>query len=352
MRILILYHKTKQNSYTYFILRSLVHLLSEKRFTVHQTTRFSEARQLSISNDNAVIVVELNKRLLSFMDRMNLNFLLKKQRIQQLVQITNGNAFSTRLPSLLVTDDIENSAFKKRALPFEKYAVCSEAAKAKLIANFSLLNENITVIPAAAEDSFQPLAWSEKQSVKMEYAQGKEYFLTSAEGKTAASLLALLKAFSGFKKWQHSNMKFIVFGGVAFKKDKDWLHKFNTYKYREDVVFAGDITEPEYIKLLAGAYLFIHTPKRDADVLPLLQAMKCSTPSLCFTTETVAEYAGAATLLTEADNYEQLSEKLIVLYKDETLRSHLIEACAVQSQHYTKENTLHLLEDALLKKEV
>ena len=334
------------------MLRLLFQLLSEHNFSIHQANGFSEAKRIIINNNDAVVAVEVSKKSLSFFTRINLNFLIRKQRINQLVQLTNNNAFSTRLPSLFITDNIEKTASKKTGSSLKKYIVCSEAAKEILIAKQALSNDDVVVISAAAKDVFQPISWSEKQSVKMEYSQGKEYFLTTAEGKTTASLLSLLKAFSAFKKWQHSNMKLIVAGAVFFEKDKAWLEKLSTYKYREDVVFAGEITEPDYAKILAGAYLFIHTPKQDADVLPLLQAMQCNTPCICFATQTVAEYAGAAALLTEADNFEQLGEKMIVLYKDEILRSHLIEACAAQSQCYTKEKALPLLEAALLKSEV
>ncbi len=350
MRVLILCKdKPKKDSYSNNLLHLLLFLFVQKNYSVIKSEGLREAKKVSLINDNTVFIIEEYNSFLSFFNDIQLWLLLKKWRIDWLVQITKDKMVSSSLPQLIIATETERLVVKNKLASVVTIAVSSQFIKQKLLAEEHFSNNNIQVLQAAAENDFEPISWSEKQSLKMSHAQGKEYFLLLGKGNTLASFMSLLKAFSGFKKWQHSSMKLIVAGTISFVKEKEWIEKYNTYRYREDVVFLNTLSESEYAKILAGAYVFIHTPKRDDDIMPLLQSMQCQTPCISFITETIKEYAGNAAVLIEPDNYEQLSEKMILLYKDEALRNRLIEACSVQADVYSKKTALLQLETILPK---
>ncbi len=346
MQVLLLYYRTKQNSYANFLYQCLIELLVKQNVFIYQPNTISEAKSAIKTNQKTAIVIHQNKFSLSFINRLQLLSVIKKNSIQWLVQI-NSYKISSRLPQLIVVNDAEKWSKTKPIASSIKIAVCSAAVKQKLIALHQLPEHNIQVIRAAADDVFQPVNWSKKQSLKMEYTQGKEYFFVSAAEKTFDSFMSLLKAFSIFKKWQHSGMKLLVFGRLLFSENKEWQEKFSSYKYRDDVRLLQEVTEAEQASLLASAYLFIHTPLKDDDVMPLLQAMQCETPCISFVTESVKEYAEDAAILLERNNYEQLGEKMILLYKDENLRNRIIDKGKEQTKLYSKENTMKTLQSAI-----
>ena len=350
MRILIINHyKLKQGSYAYFLLQMLLQLYSEKQYKIAETASLAEAGKIQVTDENLLLVTNINQSsfpLSSFINNIRFALVVKKLRIQRIVQFADNSILPSKISQLIIPKDIDKLAVQRQSSSI-LFAAASQFEQQQLLEKPGIANQQICILPAAAGNMFQPVAWSEKQLAKMTYAQGKEYFVVRGDDKTATSFLSLLKAFSGFKKWQHSSMKLIVAGKIVFAQDDEWKEKLSTYRYRDDVVFMNDITDEEYAKILSGAYVFIHTPVQDNDILPLLEAMQCQTPGISFTTETIKEYAANAVVMIEPGNYEQLSEKMILLYKDEKLRSNLIEASAVQAAHYSKENAMQQLEAAI-----
>ncbi len=308
---------------------------------------FDEAAKLPVSDHNTVIIISLSKRSHSFFSGLHLRSLLKKQSINWLVNLNAVTNISTSIPQLMVPKEDGKPADIDAKLASLSLAVCSQYAKHQAMATYSLQERNVRVVPAFAGEAFQPISWPEKQSVKMEHTQGREYFLAGAGFSTQELFLSLLKAFSGFKKWQHSNMKLVVAGTLPFADDEEWKEKINTYKYRDDLLLLPRLPETEYAVLLGGAYAFVHMPAQDHDVVPLLQAMQCETPCISLVTDSLIEYAAAAAILVEAGQPDVLTEKMILLYKDERLRSQLIAAGTGQIQQFNSSHTVQSLMPAM-----
>ena len=346
MHILLLQNKTKTDNYADFLLQLLLQSLSEQNYSVIKTDSFSKAKKINLQEGKVVIHIDFNKVKSPLFSKYKLHFLAKKQKIKWVVQVTDNKSISSRFPQLIISNNVEKLIAKKTPSSVS-FAVCSHIAKQKLIDTYNLQADNVWVIPAIAGSNFQPISWSDKQSVKMQYTQGREYFLADANGKTIDSFISLLKAFSIFKKWQHSSMKLVVRGKLYFTGTKEWNEKISSYKYRDDIVITNEWANKEHIALLAGAYVFLHTPLPDSDVIPLLQAMQCETPCISFITDSITEYAHDAAVLIDQNNYEQLGEKMILLYKDETLRSQLVEKGKQWTQHYTIINALTHLKSAM-----
>ena len=342
MRLLILTNK-KTNVYgDYFLLLVLAFLKGENYF-LSSKTGITPARQTELSNEKEIVVKDIPHGSFSFFFFFYIRYLIRKERIQWVVQFTNNYFFSTRLPQLVVAANSEKFISKKNLYLSTKIIVASEAEKQKLISINPTAEKNIHIVTACAGDDFLAVSWSEKQAIKMQYTQGKEYFITHSNGKTEEAFTSLLKAFSSFKKWQHSSMKLVIIGKFYFTQTKEWKEKISSYKYRDDITMIEERQHQEHITLLAGAYAFLHLPKHENDVVPLLQAMQCETPCISFTSPTIQEYSDTAVLLIDLNNYEQLSDKMILLYKDETLRNQLIESGKNQAKNYSKDKALKAL---------
>lgn len=346
MKIFILYNKIKANSYADALFQWLLQLSVKQNFIVNEIAEVKQIGEANSNSANTAFVFRTGKKDVSFFARLKLQSVIKKEGFNCLVQVTDTKPFSINILQLIISNDVQKVATGDIA-PHTFFAVCSDVDKQQLIEQNRIPAESIKLIPVAAEDTFQPITWSEQQAIKMKYTQGREYFITKAEGKTLSSFTDLLKAFSTFKKWQLSSMKLVVAGKLSFTQNEEWKEKIGTYKFREDVVLLDKISDEEEIGILAGAYAFIHMPSMENDVLPLLQAMKCETPSLSFSTKRIEEYACEAAIVIEPNNYDTLAGKMILIYKDEALRSRLIAEGKETSEQYSKEKTFAALGNAL-----
>ncbi len=193
--------------------------------------------------------------------------------------------------------------------------------------------QKITVIPGAARNIFQPVSWQEKEQAKDGFADGREYFLFIGGIHPRKNLMNLLKAFSLFKKWQHSNMKLLVAGRLAWQYE-ELVEKLKTYKYRDDVVMLGYLPEEQLAKITASAYALVYPSFFEGFGLPVVEAMQCGVPVITGNTAALPETGGTAALYADPADPDAIAKQMLLLYRDETLRSNLIKEGAVQSAKF------------------
>lgn len=218
----------------------------------------------------------------------------------------------------------------------------STTDKAALIKQYSVPGEKIAVIPLAAHPNFVPIDFIEKESLKEKYAAGMEYFLFIGEISSGNNLITLLKAFSFFKKRQKSNMQLLI-ATKAVLPDNAFIKSLASYKYKADVKLYFDLSQQEYVKIMAAAYAFIDPALVTTTYIPILQAMQCGVPVILNETVLLKEVCGNAALFTESVNFENLADKMMLLYKDENCRSKFIEHGLQQSRNCSLANSSQLL---------
>lgn len=249
-------------------------------------------------------------------------------------------SLSTRIPQLLMVHDL---AFKHypgfvstanrwyyrwytgRFLRKAKAVITvSEFSKQDILKHYPLAEEKITVVHSAAKDIFVPLSWHEKEKVKQGYADGREYFLFTGGVHPRKNLMNLLKAFSLFKKWQHSNMKLLVAGRLAWQY-KELTEKLKTYKYRDDVVMLGYLPEEQLVRVTAAAYALVFPSFFEGFGVPVLEAMQAEVPVIASNAGSIPEVGGEAALYADPADPDAFAKQMLSLYKDETVRKNLIE---------------------------
>lgn len=253
---------------------------------------------------------------------------------------------TTRVPQLLVVHDLAflhypqfislpqrwyyrffTPGFLKKATAI---VAVSEYTRQDLVKQYKIPATNIKVIGGAARKNFMPLPWLEKESIKEQYADGKDYFLFTGGIHPRKNLLTLLKAFSLFKKWQHSNMKLLIAGRLAWQFD-DLLEKLKTYKYRKDVVMLGYLPDEQLESITASAYALVYPSWFEGFGLPVLEAMQSEIPVIASNAGSLPETGGEAALYASPSDPDGLAKHMLSLYKDENLRTSRIEAGKLQA---------------------
>jgi glycosyltransferase involved in cell wall biosynthesis len=258
----------------------------------------------------------------------------KRQPTVVLDMAGTGKQFS--VPTIAVREELPNAKTTSRLT----HAVVPFRFLAAQLAAQGLATERITVVPPAAGQAFAPLSWEAKQEVKDSLSKGLEYFLLLAPDATEETLTQLLKAFSTFKKWQHSSMQLVL-----YTRNNTFLAKLDNYKYREDVVVQetpGADTWPKYLAAAYGALLFT------ADTaIPILQAMQCGTPVITTVHPFLPEMAGADVLQVEAVTAGQVSQRMMMLYKNEALHRQIGLNLLELAKNYPQEQALAALKQLI-----
>jgi glycosyltransferase involved in cell wall biosynthesis len=184
--------------------------------------------------------------------------------------------------------------------------------------------------------------------VKNKHTNGKEFFLYTGAIHPRKNLINLLKAFSVFKKRLQSNMKLVLAGRLAWKYDS-FLEDLKHYKYRDDVVMTGYITENDLVDLTASAYAMVYPSLLEGFGVPVLEAMQSAVPVITSSSSAMQEIAQEAALYADPNDINDIAEKMMLIYKDENLRNELIKKGNEQVKTYCWQKTSEKLWDSILK---
>jgi hypothetical protein len=206
-------------------------------------------------------------------------------------------------------------------------------------------SQKTTLVHPAPEEDIAPAQAAQREEGKRVYAQGKEYFLLSAANAHGEELTGVLKSFSIFKKRLQSNMQLVI-TDTHTARHGGWLDTLTTYKYRGDVQLVsgpGPVSAPS---LLACAYALI---RLTGDDLILLNAFKAGVPVVDCSGEDTAALGGGAMLRSPARDQGQLAGQMILLYKDEALRSSLMKKAKIQVQQFSWHRSADCLWQAIVR---
>ena len=273
-------------------------------------------------------------------------------------------SLATRVPQCIVVHDLgflhHPGAYKRSHFHYLKFftprflakagavVTVSELSKHDILSHYPLPSEKIKVVYSAVKDIFKPLDFSGKTRLKEKFTDGREFFIYIGAIQPRKNLVNLLKAFSLFKKRQKSEMKLVLSGRLAWKNN-EFSELLKTYKYREDVVLTGYLPEEELAELLAAAYAMVYPSLFEGFGVPVLEAMRSNVAVLTSKNSSMEEIGGEGALYFDPLDVQDMGDKLMLIYKDENLRSRLIEKGKEIEKKYSWERTGDLLWEAVEK---
>lgn len=268
--------------------------------------------------------------------------LLSGLKADVLVNLNGKCNLSTTVPQLLFLPDQAFLPFNKRkhsklnaSLEMAAGAwLVSAFAKKQLRQHFAVPDQKILVTGLPVEKDFQPLDWEAKELVKQQYTGGKEYFFYHGPVHPDKNIMNLLKAFSLFKKRQLSNMQLVLAGPINWL-GKGFEEKLSSYKFRSAVILHSQLSQEAELNLTGAAYAIIAPATEQGFKSFYLKAMCCGVPVITCSAE--AEPGENIVLHAKASSPEDIANQMKLLYKDEHLRSELIEKGTAESKKYKAE---------------
>jgi glycosyltransferase involved in cell wall biosynthesis len=271
-------------------------------------------------------------------------------------------SLTTGVPQVIVIHDLaylhypgslpraQQRYYRSQTPRFIRKAKCivtvSDCSRKDILAHYPHADGKIMVVPNAADASFVPLDWGEKERVRERFTEGKEYFLYTGSIHPRKNLINLLKAFSVFKKRQQTGMKLVLAGRLAWQHE-EFTEALSRYKYRHDVILTGFLPRQDLRQLMGGAYALVYPSLWEGFGLPLLEAMQSGVPVLCSNTGALPETAADAALLFNPLDPEDISKQLSRIYIDETERSRLVERGLERCRLFSWERSSGMIREIL-----
>lgn len=184
--------------------------------------------------------------------------------------------------------------------------------------------KNVTVLPPAVEAPAELPGFEQKQAIKDKWTEGHEYFLCLGNGASQEEMVNLFKAFSLFKKRQHSRMCMLALvpPGELYSQLETLL---KTYKFRADVVLHA--AEGSVDELLQAAYALLLPRVSQFDQQQLLmQSMALGVPTVSRESAFGRHWVAEAGIHPDSAEPTVWAEAIKLLYKDETWRAQLVAA--------------------------
>lgn len=207
----------------------------------------------------------------------------------------------------------------------------SEIRRNKIIDQYKIIPEKISSIYPPADPQFQPMNWEEKEAVKKQFSEGKEFFLAPVQLNNHNDLINLLKAFSFFKKRQKSNMQLLI---ITDAEKNPAVKSLSSYKYRDDVKLLYGLLTPAIAKLAAAAYTFIDV---EGNVSVSINALRTHVPLILPDKELMHGFFKDASLYCNFEQVEHTAQQMMLVFKDENKRNELIENARLRSQEFELE---------------
>lgn len=259
-----------------------------------------------------------------------------------LVTVSDGFTFQTNCPQIVVFSDTaflpksQLRVLSKKVSLVSATIFPSRATAAYWQPLLKIKTKNIHVILPPPFLAGKPLNAAEKMQCQLEYTEGRQFFMLAEQLTSEELLINVLKAFSLFKKRQQTNMK-LVLPFAMTDTLQSFTNKLSSYKYREDVVVTGSVSEDIRARLAATAYALLVVDPLGQTEACIMEALQLEQPILLPRTPKAEEVAGPSALYTDPDNFQDLADKMMLLYKDEDLRANLISQGKKQYVHLSGE---------------
>ena len=284
--------------------------------------------------------------------------LAKKHKASVLVNTDGVCSLHTRLPQCLFVTDIAfiNPAshlagkhykyLQKNTPQFLKKSattiVSTQSLQNKIAEYYNVSKDKLVIVPMSVSPLYKSLQWEEKEKVKDNFADGREYFLFNGPTNNQGNIINLLKAFSLFKKRQKSNMQLLITTQQSMVKN-GLTESLKNYKYRDEVKLLFSRPDIEVARITAAAYAFVYPVFIESFPVEPLQAIQCETPVIASDINILREIAGDAAVYINPEDVPGIAEKMMLLFKNESQRDELINNGRSLVKEYQQANHVDLL---------
>jgi len=179
-------------------------------------------------------------------------------------------------------------------------------------------------------------------------------FILSVGGESPwKNVSGLIKAYSILVKKGMINQQLVITGIRTKSILENHFDEIDKLRLQDKVLILGYIPENKLINLYNAAEVFVYQSVKEGFGFPPLEAMACGVPVIASNKSSIPEISGEAALLVDASNPDNISDAVINLLRDNSLKQRLISEGFKRVKKFTwkktAEETLNLYEEVFKK---
>jgi glycosyltransferase involved in cell wall biosynthesis len=225
-----------------------------------------------------------------------------------------------------------------------KIIAVSESMKREMCEHLKIKPERIAVTPEAPRKNFSPLRLSETLAIRQRLGIEPDFMLAVGTIEPRKNLLTLVRALDQILRTTALRPQLVIAGGEGWLMDELYAY-LAASGCSERVRFIGYTSDNELGALYSSCRISVYPSLYEGFGLPPLEAMACGAPVIASRIPAIAETVGKAAVLFDPTDSEDLANKIVQLWNNESQRMELSEAGITRAAEFTWQRTARLTLD-------
>lgn len=269
----------------------------------------------------------------------------------------------TKVPSLAVIHDLNffhnpqwvsrlprqyyNYFFPRFIEKASRIATVSEFSKNDISSQFGYDAEKIDVVYNGANECYTPLSSMEVEATRKKYTNGIPYFLFVSLVHPRKNLTRIIQAYDQFREQSEISFPLLVVGSTKYWTEDTRL-AYEEAKHKKDIRFLGRLNTQDLHQVLGSAHALVYASLFEGFGIPIVEAMQARVPVITSNVTSMPEVGGDAVLYADPMQVNSITEAMLKLSADKSLRNSLINKGEEQAKKFTWQKTADRLWESVL----
>ena len=320
-----------------------------------------------LQDSKNVHIIEIGNNFYPLWEQFSLPRAVSQLNLDMLHCTSNTAPIRCKIPLILTLHDIifleprdksNKSFYQDMGWRYRRFVVPRILKKCKriitvsdfefnnIITKLQIPEEKMVMIYNGYNQWFRPV--EDTELIYQQYIEEPGYFFFLGNTDPKKNTERTLIAYSKYLELSDVKRKLLM-----ADLDKGYLEEIinrnDIGNIRDHIVIPGYIKNADLPYIYNNAFAFLYTSLRESFGIPLLEAMACGTPVITSNTSSMPEIGGPEVIMVNPQNVQEITEKMLLLEKDEALYQKQKEIGIIRAQQfswkYTAEQLLTVYED-------
>ena len=314
-----------------------------------------------------VHIIEIGSNFYPLWEQFSLPRAVNQLNLDMLHCTSNTAPIRCKIPLILTLHDIifleprdksNKSLYQNMGWRYRRFVVPRILKKCKriitvsefefnnIISKLHIPEEKMVMIYNGYNEWFKPV--EDTELIYQQYIEEPGYFFFLGNTDPKKNTERTLIAYSHYLEKSDVKRKLLM-ADLDHSFMNDIIERNHIENIKDYMVIPGYIKNADLPFIYNNAFAFLYTSLRESFGIPLLEAMACGTPVITSNTSSMPEIGGPEVLMVNPQNADEITEKMLLLEKDETIYQKQKEIGIRRAQQfswkYTAEQLLMVYED-------
>ena len=312
-------------------------------------------------------IIEIGSNFYPLWEQFSLPRAVNQLNLDMLHCTSNTAPIRCKIPLILTLHDIifleprdksNKSLYQNMGWRYRRFVVPRILKKCKriitvsefefnnIISKLHIPEEKMVMIYNGYNEWFKPV--EDTELIYQQYIEEPGYFFFLGNTDPKKNTERTLIAYSHYLEKSDVKRKLLM-ADLDHSFMNDIIERNHIENIKDYMVIPGYIKNADLPFIYNNAFAFLYTSLRESFGIPLLEAMACGTPVITSNTSSMPEIGGPEVLMVNPQHAEEITEKMLLLEKDETIYQKQKEIGIRRAQQfswkYTAEQLLMVYED-------